>query len=175
MGGLRAAMGDQLVAKSGDVRVAQMMPKTSGELRAVVCSAAVAATQAGTRARAPAAPGPPDARAPRAPPRRERSRRNPPQRGGRPAAPELRGVQRLVTYGDHGLARQCIPPSAMRCWLDRGWTEHDIRCGYSLGNVERNDEGNIVRANGGKGAEARETLTCGTSRGPSSLTRRPTG
>eukprot|EP00959_Pyramimonas_sp_CCMP1952_P090709 1898984-Pyramimonas_sp.AAC.1 len=32
-GGLRAAMSDQLVAKSGDVRIAQMMTKMSGKLK----------------------------------------------------------------------------------------------------------------------------------------------
>eukprot|EP00959_Pyramimonas_sp_CCMP1952_P427366 8950411-Pyramimonas_sp.AAC.1 len=32
---------------------------------------------------------------------------------GRPAEPEARGVRRLVSYEDHGLARQHMPPT--RC------------------------------------------------------------
>eukprot|EP00959_Pyramimonas_sp_CCMP1952_P268294 5609811-Pyramimonas_sp.AAC.1 len=71
----------------------------------------------------------------------------PPQDEDQPGEPEGQGLQRLVSYEDHGFARHYASAEDMQSWLGQGWTEHDIRHWYSLRKVTRDDRGKIVRTN----------------------------
>eukprot|EP00959_Pyramimonas_sp_CCMP1952_P148156 3100061-Pyramimonas_sp.AAC.1 len=82
----------------------------------------------------------------RAPPRMGLLRRNPLQDDPHHEEEHSDGqLQRLKGWGKPGLAWQQVLAETVQYWLDRNWTEHQLRHWYSLRQVKRNGDGTIIR------------------------------